>query len=281
MLGLLAIVAALTSAASAANIISNIPLNQHDAAAFCVAQGSSLIDVTSDTLAAVSQAVGPSPKWIGSWNGDSYGGACLVLTQGTVVVSDCNSLHPAVCAPHINPTPQPPCPHECSRSQSHSEIPSHVSSVSSNWDCEPSLPNPLPYPSVDCSSSSSVSVPCVPSVSSRSRSSSSCKPVVPSCPSSSSSVPSCESSSSEYFCPSSSYGPSRRSSSSRRSRRSSSSSWSCEEPAGCAYEYVYLTNTITSMATSVATTTTTTATVTSFEFTATVPAFVVTASSVV
>ena len=159
MLAFLAIFAALSTAFASS---SNCPMTHAQAVAYCASQGSNLVGVTSANLAALSAQAGYAPKWVGSWNGDNYNGACLVLSQGTVVVADCNAQNQAMCARSPAPGPCPPTPAPCPPAPQ----PCYESSSSS---C--SLPDPLPLPCE--SSSSSVYGPSSRSRSSRSSSSSS------------------------------------------------------------------------------------------------------------
>ena len=160
MLTFLALVAAI--GAVYANHISPCPLTHAEAVAFCASQGSTLASVNAGNLAALSAQAGYTPKWVGSWNGDNYNGACLTLNQGTVVTADCSAKYQAMCNPSA-PKPCPPAPKPCESSSSSSCIDFSSSSCS--------LPDPQPLPSSCESSSSSCYGPRRSSRSSRSSSS--------------------------------------------------------------------------------------------------------------
>ncbi len=267
MLNFLALIAAIGSVYSIN--ISSCPLTHAEAVAFCAAQGSYLASVNVGNVAVLGAQAGNSPKWVGSWNGDSYNGACLTLNQGTVVTADCHSKYQAMCnsSPQPCPVPQPcpPAPQPCP---------------------------PAPHPSESCSSSSSNFSSLPSCIDSSSMSSSSCvlpdpEPFPMPCEYSSSILDLLSSSynnNNNNNNNNNSYGP-RRSSRSSRSRQPSSSSSRCHSSSesyygGCEvpFQYVYLTNTITNSYTSVQSITTTT-TSTEIVFFATVAAYTVTLST--
>lgn len=195
--------------------VSPAPLTHAEAVAYCAAQGSRLANVNQANLAALTAAAGHTPKWVGSWNGDNYNNACLILTQGTIVTADCNRKYHAIC--HAAPQPCPPEP-------SCESVPVPP--------CPPSEPSchsiPVPPPAPSCSSES----------------------VIP-CPEPEP-LPSCESSSSSSSC---SVGPRRRHHRRSSSLCSSSSSSGCEVPFQYVYLTSTVTTSFTSLLTVTTTTT--------------------------
>lgn len=161
-------------------------VSRDQAIAACVQNGQQLAELTSANINQVAALLGPKASgWIKSWNGDSYGNACLRLLESSITTAPCGELFHPVCEGAVHPHPAP-CPSSSSSSSCSS------SSSSSSCTTEPS----------SCSSSSSSSCTTEPSTCSDSSSTSWCSDSssTSSCPSSSSSTSWCSESSSTSEC---------------------------------------------------------------------------------
>ncbi len=107
-----ALFAILASLTAGHNVLPNA-MGRDQAIVACSANGQQLASLTGATIDSISALLpGGKAGWIASWNGDSYGCACLQLSQGTVTVAgSCQAQLLPICQDIPTPQfPQPPCP---------------------------------------------------------------------------------------------------------------------------------------------------------------------------
>lgn len=249
-----ALFASAAVAVSANILVSPTPLTNNQAVMYCADLGSRLLDVTSATTASVNQHLAGQVAWIGSWDYNFYNRGCLAYNNGHIGSEDCSALLFAACNPVnlLNPTH---VDHNANTHHDHND--QHLAQN------EPEDPHPEAHEAHQLLKSTSVYEAKDPIKKEH------VKDLT-------------HDNTNETVKEKKSVGP--RASRNSRTRHQkdfiSSDSSNCSSSGSeCAFEYVYLTNTVTQVWTSLASTIITTSTVTNFITIGTVAAYVVTSSS--